>query len=209
MSGKSVFVYIDESGNFDFSETGTEYLVLSAVVFRKPSRSHSRMYKLKMARFEKGFHTPGFHASEDRTSAREEVFRTIQKDRHIESLTLALDKRVLLNRPIRATEIYKGFGLVLAEQLRVSYPQRRVILIFDKAFTAKDESALLSSLKIKLAEFHTSYYIYFQSVSKDLNAQIADYVAWAHFVYFERKKDHWISKLPRRLRHLIQVELDS
>jgi hypothetical protein len=81
------------------------------------------------------------------------------------------------------------------------------VFIFDKAFKAKEEAALFGTLKTRLATFETQYLIYFQNVSKDLNAQIADYVAWANFVCFERENAYWKNLLPERLstHHFLEV----
>jgi hypothetical protein len=198
-SKKSLFVFIDESGNFDFSPTGTRHLVLSAVIFQKPIRSASRLLELKYRRYANGFNSPGFHASEDRNNTRHQVFEVIASDKHLKSFTAVLDKADYRDTSIRPTDVYYSFGLSLAKHLRTLARGKKVILVFDKALMARDEKALFASLKTELSSYDSSYLIYFQNVSKDLNAQIADYVAWAHFVFFERSKSLWIDLLPERL----------
>lgn len=208
-SKKSIFVFIDESGNFDFSETGTRYLVLSAVIFQRPIRSASKLLGLKYKRYSLGFNTPGFHASEDRNNTRHQVFQVIASDKHLKSFTAVLDKELFRETPIRPSEIYYSFGLSLAQHIRHFANGKKVILVFDKALMAKEERALFASLKNQLASYDSGYLIYFQNVSKDLNAQIADYVAWAHFVFFERSNSVWIDFLSERLSGSRRLEIEA
>ena len=205
---KSVFVFIDESGNFDFSPTGTRHLVLSAVIFQKPIRSASKMLNLKYHRYAKGFNTPGFHASEDRNNTRHQVFEVIASDKYLSSFTAVLDKAEYRERPLKPTDIYYSFGLSLSKHLRTLGHGKKVVLIFDKALMARDEKALFASLKPRLASYDSSYLIYFQNVSRDLNAQIADYVAWANFVSFERNNRLWIDLLPKRLSVFRRLKIE-
>lgn len=36
MNENVIFLYIDESGNYDFSNNGTEWFIISGVVLRRP-----------------------------------------------------------------------------------------------------------------------------------------------------------------------------
>lgn len=206
-SKKSIFVFIDESGNFDFSETGTRHLVLSAAICYRPIRSSIRMLDLKYSRYSRGYNTPGFHASQDRPNTRNEVFKVISAIKSIEAFTAIIPKREFARSGLTPQDIYHAFGIELAEYLRGRTSRRKVVFIFDKAFKAKEEAALFGSLKTRLATFDTEYLIYFQNVSKDLNAQIADYIAWANFVSFERDNAYWKNLLPERLKrnHYLEV----
>lgn len=206
---QSLFVFIDESGNFDFSETGTRHLVLSAAICHLPLRSSLKMLDLKYSRYVKGFNTPGFHASHDRPNTRLEVFRVISELKSIEAFTAVIRKQDFALTGLMPPDIYQAFGIELAEYLQDKTNGQTVVFIFDKAFKAKEEAALFGALKTRLAAFDTQYLIYFQNVSKDLNAQIADYIAWANFVSFERDNSYWKDLLPDRLKrhHILEVHI--
>ena len=193
---KTLYVFVDESGNFDFSDSGTKHLVLSAVICHKPLKSSSNLLKLKYLRLALGFNTPGFHASQDRPNTRHQVLSTISRDKSLRAFTLVLDKRCHPRVAPSPSRIYHAFGIALATNLKAEVRRKKVILIFDKALKAKEEASLFASLKSELASFEGEYLIYFQNVSKDLNAQIADYVAWANFVAFERGNRNWLNYLP-------------
>ncbi len=199
MARKALLVFVDESGNFDFSDTGTNHLVLSAVLCHKPLRSAGKMLRLKYSRLALGFNISGFHASEDRNSLRVSVLKTISKERSLSAFSMVLDKARPENKLLLPGDIYHRFGLELAAHLGEFIQHRKVLLIFDRALPARDEKALLASLKTQLSRFDSEYLIHFHNVSKDLNAQIADYIAWSIFVGLERGNWKWHGLLPARL----------
>jgi Protein of unknown function (DUF3800) len=209
MPMKALYVFIDESGNFDFSASGTRYLVLSAVVCRKPIKSASRLLKLKYLRLALGFNTPGFHASQDRKSTKHQVLATISKDKTLMAFTVLLDKQLYVGSKVNPSDIYQAFGIKLAKYLNQVGAAKRVVLVFDKALKAREESSLFSSLKRELASLGGEYFIYFQNVSKDLNAQIADYIAWTNFVAFERGNRDWLTYLPHNLSYWESLEIET
>lgn len=47
MSGRFLYVFLDEAGNFDFSSGGTKYFILSAVSKERPFRAYQEMTELK------------------------------------------------------------------------------------------------------------------------------------------------------------------
>jgi hypothetical protein len=196
---KSLFVFIDESGNFDFSPTGTGHLVLTAVICFRPMKSAATMLNLKYFRYSRGLNSPQFHASHDRLATRLEVFNVISSIKSIKSFTAVITKPELSGQVVRPADIYHSFGVELAEHLRTVTKRRKVVIVFDKALKAREEDALVASLKSHFSQQDRDYLIYFHNVSKDPNAQIADYIAWANFGFFEKGNSHWLEKLPNRL----------
>jgi len=53
---RTLFIFIDESGNFDFSPKGTKYFILSAVsTLKPPGKRKARRNKI---RFNEGWNQP-------------------------------------------------------------------------------------------------------------------------------------------------------
>jgi hypothetical protein len=50
MSGRFLYVFLDEAGNFDFSPGGTKYFILSAVSKERPFQAYQEMTELKYNR---------------------------------------------------------------------------------------------------------------------------------------------------------------
>lgn len=77
-SNNSLFVFVDESGNLDFSVSGTKFYVLAAVATTDPIRSATLLQKLKYSHLERGDDVEIFHASEDRQYIRNDVIDVIK-----------------------------------------------------------------------------------------------------------------------------------
>src|SRR5690606_32720492 len=83
MRDMSVYVFLDEGGNFDFSSKGTQYFVLSAIVKNRSFIEHALLAELKYDVLEEtGDCHEYFHATEDRQIVRDRVFRIIQSRLH-------------------------------------------------------------------------------------------------------------------------------
>jgi len=70
---KSLFIFIDESGNFDFSPKGTKYFILSAVSTLNPL-GKERLEEIKYDLMKNGTNLEYFHATEDRQVVRNQVY---------------------------------------------------------------------------------------------------------------------------------------
>lgn len=205
MPGQTLFIYLDESGNFDFSPTGTKHLVMSAISTVNPSRNLRVLGRLKYDLMSSGLNIPNFHASEDVQQVRNLVFSCLG-DLSITGVNTFWIRKddIRLNLP-EAANVYRSFGLAFAkwaqsqkEKLKVE----RVVLVFDRVLTSKERSNFRSSTKGLFASFDGIYFVYFHNVHKDFNGQIADYIAWAHYVYLERNEKRPLNALPR---HFSQV----
>ncbi|MBI4136262.1 MAG: DUF3800 domain-containing protein [Candidatus Vogelbacteria bacterium] len=100
---KTLYIFIDESGNFDFTPTGTKYFVLTAVSTIAPLKSRDellrKVHELKyaewgMSQLEDYYLQPDyyFHASEDKQEIRDWVYAAIKKLDDIEIDTISAQK---------------------------------------------------------------------------------------------------------------------
>jgi len=78
MKNKCLFIFIDESGNFDFSPTGTKYFVLTAVSTLHPLNDREKLFKFKYQSLIDGIDQESFHATEDKQVIRDQVFKIIK-----------------------------------------------------------------------------------------------------------------------------------
>ena len=205
MSGKDspLYVFIDESGNFDFSKSGTDHFLMAAVLAEDPIESACALQRVKYELLAEGTDEPFFHASEDRQVVRDRVFAAIDALDCITSHVLYVDKHLAAPALQNSTRMYSLFGGAIAKYLLKVVPQHmhdQIILVFDKALTARDEKAFLAQVKPALNALQRPYRIYFQSVKYDFNGQIADYIAWAHYVSLERNEFRPLQSLPNTTR---------
>jgi hypothetical protein len=86
---KTLYLYLDEGGNLDFSKKGTPYFVLTTIACNGVPAWGNKLNELRAELNSTGLNLPYFHASEDKQKIRDRVFEIIcahQKSFLIDSL---------------------------------------------------------------------------------------------------------------------------
>lgn len=81
------YIFLDESGNFDFGNSGTRYLVLTSVGIFRPSPMWGRIADYKYRCIETGTDIEYFHCYDDRGPVRGAVFDLIAD--HLDNMRIA------------------------------------------------------------------------------------------------------------------------
>ena len=76
---RTIYLFIDESGNFDFSKKGTKFFVLTSLVTSSPSFKRYALLNLKYKLLKLGINQEYFHATEDKQFIRDKVFSISNK----------------------------------------------------------------------------------------------------------------------------------
>ena len=163
----TLFVFIDESGNFDFSEKGTDHFVMAGVAALAPLDSAAEMQALRYQLLAEGNDVSSFHAAEDRQFIRDRVFQTFESIENVKAHAIYGDKHHAAPRLQSDSQIHALFG---------------------QALTKKKQGDFHGVIKPELKALRKSFRIYFQKMVTDMNGQIADYVAWSKFVQLERNE---------------------
>jgi hypothetical protein len=206
----TLFVFLDESGNFDFSLSGTKHLVFTAVISTNPIQSASRILDLKYQLLQEGLGIGTFHASEDRQLIRDRVFSAIAEIREMTAHTFWIDKRSISGQVVEKSELFSAFSIELfnvINQVRGVDSYDRLVFVFDKFLLNKEELAFRSIVTPKFSLLEKPFEIYFHNVYRDPNGQIADYIAWAHFVSLERLENRPKTALPKSASGLSKIKL--
>lgn len=189
----SLYVFVDESGNLDFSLKGTKYFVLSAITATVPLDSSNQLQQLKynfLAENNGGADFQHFHASEDKQMVRNEVFNIIKKMLSIKINYIIAEKRRA--HPNFHNETFYGLlGSALTKYLLLRNQKavyEKIVIIFDQILTNKQQGNFLKEIKPQLKRIGKPYAIYFHRTMSDFNGQIADYCAWAKFVSLEKEE---------------------
>gem|GEM_PF-3209631 len=77
MSLDTLFVFLDEGGNFDFSKNGTQYFTITSVATTRPFTFATPLIDIRCSLLETGIGLEYFHASEDKQPVRDQVFNVI------------------------------------------------------------------------------------------------------------------------------------
>ncbi|QSB24426.1 DUF3800 domain-containing protein [Curtobacterium sp. 24E2] len=198
---RPLYVFIDESGNFDFSDSGTDHFVMSAVWTANPERTGRDLVRLRYEFMTTDAHDQvPFHATNNSAGTRKRVIDVLADREDFWVHTLWADKHYA-HRSIREPERFYGiFGKALGRYLMTAIRAEfePIVMVFDAALSAKQRGAFLKTVKPALATMGRPYKILFKPVKEDVNGQIADYYAWAKFRELESQDDSWIKRLPAR-----------
>lgn len=186
---RSLFMFIDESGNFDFSARGTTHFLMAGVVALEPYLTSVLMQRLRYKMLAQGHDIEYLHASEDRQVVRDEVFSVLSSIEGLKAHVIYGDKRRAAPSIQSEDRIYYIFAKALIKYLiKVHTPAEydQVVVVLDKALNRRKQGEFEQAVKPLLKELKKPFRLFFHSVRSDYNAQIADYIAWAKFVALER-----------------------
>jgi hypothetical protein len=196
----SLYVFIDESGNFDFSPRGTCYFVMSAFITETPLECARELAQLTYEFLARGLTSQvPFHASENSNGTRHRVVASLCPASHnCFTQTVVVDKRQLGIQFRNPESLYANMGLALSLRL-VSFgvhKKKKLVLLFDATLTARQRRAFFKLVKPALNRHARHFTIAFRAVSHDVNGQRADIYAWATFRLFEHGDATWFHLLP-------------
>ncbi|MBU2545141.1 DUF3800 domain-containing protein [Patescibacteria group bacterium] len=204
---KTLYLFIDESGNFDFSCKGTKYFVLSCLSTFQPIKEREKLLNLRYQLLDGGIDQEFFHATEDRQAVRNEVFsilNSFSNDIEIHSVVAQKNKA---NPSLYYEEYYKK-GRIIKRIIGADFYQiicrtllkyvfeksdsqgaEKVVVVLGSIFTREKQSIVLKTLKNYLkGRFDKPFEIYFHQAKADLNCQLADYCGWAITIKWERNE---------------------
>jgi hypothetical protein len=205
-----LYVFIDESGNYDFSPRGTRYWVMTSLLTTNLTQGLVELYHLKHAMIDLGVDIERFHASEDRQAVRDLVFQVIagMEDVRVDSVVVEKSKAAPAVRPLGR------FYPVMVENL-LKYPfdprgidvtrYSKVFIFMDRASARMSErEALKKAVKTYLAGHlrGVPYVLCMHDSASHHYLQVADYVCWAIYVKWERSE----ARPYETIEHLVQSE---
>ena len=181
-------IFIDESGNFDFSPGGTRYFVLSAVSTLGCADLGKELHELKHALAAGGDDRQRFHATEDLQSVRDAVF-TILED-HTKHECFNVDAVVVqknkTNPRIRELEtFYPRILKILLQYILRRWEggsPRRIVVWTDQIGHKRKRRVVEKAIKTYLANelrVRLPYHLYHHSSASEWWLQAADYCGWS------------------------------
>lgn len=194
----TLWLFLDESGNFDFSPTGTKYFIMTCLATRRPFGTCHDLMDAKYDFFEKGVTMKKFHATEDNREVRMAVYDIISRHgERLSAYSIYVNKRELPVDLMDAGKLYgKVFEWITGEALtqEVTPSTDKVIVVTDDIPKEAKKKQVIKPLKKLLKDFSektgvSAYLEHFPSES-DFNLQIADYLCWA-FMRREAAGQEW------------------
>jgi hypothetical protein len=102
-----LYIFLDESGNLDFSSNGTRYFQFAGVIQERPFESYKLLSELRYDLIEAGRDIQGFHATEDRQDVRNRRLRD-----HTAILAFNAHRRIDRRKAEDATGVASGKPLL-------------------------------------------------------------------------------------------------
>lgn len=205
-----LYVFIDESGNYDFSRTGTKYWVATSLLITDMTQALVPLCDLKHHIIDLGTDIEKFHASEDRQAVRDMVFPIIGGLQNVRVDSVVVEKR----KTAPSIRPLPRFYPMMIESL-LKYPFdargidvsrfRKVFIFMDRASArASEREALKKAVKAYLAKHlrGVPYVICMHDSASHHCLQIVDYLCWAIYVKWERGE----VRPYQTIRHLVQSE---
>jgi len=192
----TMYLYIDESGNFDFGRSGTRHFLLCGVFMRRPFTHLPGLLDVKYDFLEEGLDLEHFHASEDRQAVRDRVFRCLAAHLGGMRVICVVARKATLGPGLRTPEVLysAAFDLLVREAMdaHAPAPGAQIIIITDSLPVRSGGAAVRKAVRTTLkacTPAGVSYRILHHASRADLNLQVADYSAWAAYRKWERADD--------------------
>jgi len=209
---ETVYIFLDEGGNFDFSPGGTAYFTLTAVTTRRPFLLHNALDELRHEHLELGRPMLAFHCAEDNKTTRAQVFDSIGQ--HLDKLridSLVVEKRKT-EPTLRAPEHF--YPEMLGQLLTVVMngepvkQAERLVVITDRIPVQKQRRAVEKAVKQTLARIlpaEVTYNLLHHPSCSHYGLQVADYCNWAVLRKWQKDERFYYEKLRSSLVNELDI----
>ncbi len=201
------YVFLDESGNLDFSASGTRYFVLTSVSTRRPFTWRKSLDDLKYDCLEYGLENEYFHCADDNKHVRNKVFNIIGEhlsDMRIDSLIVEKSKTApALAADSRFYPEMLGHLLKNVLRERMGVESEEFIVITDAVPLKKKRKMVQKAVKIALANVlprGKKHRILHHDSRSHYGLQLADYSCWSVFRKHERGETAYFQRISSAVR---------
>ncbi len=190
---KPIYIFLDEAGNLDFSNNGTEYFILTSLAIERPFQGYLELVELRYDLIEYGYNIEMFHASEDKQAIRNRVFNVVcdkLDDYRLDSLIVKKRKIDPVLQTIK--RFYPEMvGTLLKHVLKEIDLSKysEVIVITDTIPLKKKRRVIEGETKRLLKQYvpkNKKFRVMHHSSRSNICLQIIDYCCWAIFRKWER-----------------------
>ena len=203
MKENVLYLYIDESGNLDFTDGGTEWFIVTGIVMRRPFDAATSLLTFKYDCIEDGIDIERFHASEDVDIVRTGVYTRISEHgKECKAYSAKVHKPSLPDSMKDPAKVYSiAFDWLIYGAFRdVDLKEvSEVIVVTDTlpkdATRRQVEKPLKTFMKRYFQDAGVPYVLLHHKSESDPNLQVADYMSWAVYRYEAKGFDWPLSKV--------------
>lgn len=191
----TLYIFLDEGGNFDFSGSGTRYFTLSCVSLYRPFKLHTALdtykYNLIEHRIRPRIEMEYFHCADDNRHVKDSVFGMLASSVPPNSVDAVIVEKRKTGPALQPPEQFypKMLGYLLRYAVeKASAGLGEVIVITDSLPVARKRRAVEKATKTVLSGMlppGTPYRLMHHSSRAHYGLQVADYFNWAIFRKWE------------------------
>jgi hypothetical protein len=207
---KSLFIFLDEAGNDDFTPSGTKYLILTSVATEAAALLVPELYQLKHDICEAGVDLEYFHATRDKQWVRDRVFGLLVGCAHLRVDSLIVEKAKTHPSIANYLELYPRMSFYLLRFVlhRFDLAAYDHIFIFMDYLAVKGKrEALVKGIKEAISPLLAGarkYSIHQHRSMSHPYLQVTDYYCWAIYRKWESGDD----RSYELIRHQVESEFD-
>ena len=150
----TLYIFLDEGGNFDFSETGSDYFTLTSVSMKRPFLLHTKLdtykYDLIEHRIKPRIEMEYFHCADDNRFVRDKMFKLLADELPAGSVDAVIVEKRKTGPALQAVEQFypKMLGYLLRYVLEKT-PEgiSELVIITDSIPVNKKRRAVEKALK--------------------------------------------------------------
>ena len=206
------YVFLDESGNLDFSPKGSRYYLLTSVSMRRPFSVYGPLDAYKHDCIEYGLDNEFFHCAHDNSHVRRAVFDRIAEclgDMRID--ILVVEKRKTLPALREDRRFYPqmlGYLLKYLLPKELSAGDDKMVVITDKLPVTRKRRAVEKGLRPTIARMlprDMEYRVLHHESRSHYGLQVADYCSWAAFRKWERGETALFDRIRTAVRSEFEI----
>jgi hypothetical protein len=186
MPARFLYIFLDESGNMDFSKNGTRFFLIAGIVQERPFEAYKALCDLRYDLIESGEDIHWFHATEDQQPVRNRVFAIIQQNLdHIRIDALIIEKRKTHPSLQQESRFYpEMIGYLLRHILGATDLDlyQEVIVMTARLQSGRRSKEFEKTVKATLARMlprNVRWRVLHHPSHCNFDLQIADYCSWA------------------------------
>lgn len=204
---RTPYVFLGESGDFDFSTGGSRYFILTSVTAPRPFAFDGKMSDYRYALLEEGVDLERFHCVRDNWRIRETVFETITADLDALSIDCVIVDKAKTNPTLWTPRQFypKMMGYLLTYVLRGMGPvdAGKAVVVTDRLPISKGRKIVEKAIR-EAVPATMAFCIRHHPSCAHFGLQVADYCCWA----IQRKWERGDERFYGRIKTSVRSEFD-
>ncbi len=211
----TTYIFIDESGDMNFTDTGSKYYMFNFLVKKRPFKLHEYIANYRYELLEKSLdplisrrlNIEYFHAHNDNKHIKNELFNIISTFDidavKIYSYILEKEKVQPNKRELKEDFYIDNLIFSIGKLLEKNQINSDFIIITDNLPVASNRKKQEKALKVGVTKYikehklNLRYDIFHHCSASSSNLQIIDYIGWAIFRKYEHNDDSYYNKIKK------------